>query len=249
MTSTVYYKVSGEATDPFGWNAVLSQSSMETFIRTYLEARGYVTTSSLNTYLNVHGYVNKNDIASDSEFGVVKLDSETITLNSNQQINVAGIVDDNYNEEEPVVRHLWVGTEEQYVELFTTDSIDPDTIYIIKDVGQVLVGRTQVACNAFPSNTFETLADPSSGDTLVAPANGWFILQKEAGIDGAELKLENIASNFVSSVFIPGAAQEGVVSCPALKGEEVTVTYTAEGATTSFKFINAASNMVNYEQS
>ena len=56
-SSTVYYKVSGNESDPFGWNAVISQSLMETFIRTYLEARGYVTTSSLHTYLVTHDYV------------------------------------------------------------------------------------------------------------------------------------------------------------------------------------------------
>ena len=69
-----------------------------------------------------------------------------------------------------------------------------------------------------------------------------------AGIDGAELTLQNTSSGFVSSIFIPDAAQEGVVSCPALKGESVVVTYTATGSTTSFKFIKAASNVVNYEQ-
>ena len=57
MSSTVYYKVSGDADDPYGWNAVISQSLMETFIRTYLEARGYITTSSLRTYLVTHEYV------------------------------------------------------------------------------------------------------------------------------------------------------------------------------------------------
>lgn len=56
LTSTVYYKVSGS--DSYGWNAVISQSLMETFIRTYLEARGYITTSSLHTYLVTHEYVN-----------------------------------------------------------------------------------------------------------------------------------------------------------------------------------------------
>ena len=40
MSSTVYYKVSGDADDPYGWNAVISQSLMETFIRTYLEGIG-----------------------------------------------------------------------------------------------------------------------------------------------------------------------------------------------------------------
>ena len=54
-TSTVYYKVSGS--DKYGWNAVISQSLMETYIRTYLEAHGYLTTSYLNNYLVDHEYV------------------------------------------------------------------------------------------------------------------------------------------------------------------------------------------------
>ena len=54
-TSTVYYKVSGD--DAYGWNPMISQASMETFIRTYLEARGYITTTSLRTYLVTNEYV------------------------------------------------------------------------------------------------------------------------------------------------------------------------------------------------
>ena len=54
-TSTVYYKVSGS--DKYGWNAVISQSLMEPYIRTYLEAHGYLTTSYLNSYLVDHEYV------------------------------------------------------------------------------------------------------------------------------------------------------------------------------------------------
>ena len=56
-SSTVYYKVSGDADDPYGWNAVISQSLMEVYIRSYLEARGYVTTAYLGTYLVDHDYV------------------------------------------------------------------------------------------------------------------------------------------------------------------------------------------------
>lgn len=77
LTSTVYYKVSGS--DSYGWNAVISQSLMETFIRTYLEARGYITTSSLNTYLITHEYV---DIPTLSTY-----------LNENGYIRGKGLVD------------------------------------------------------------------------------------------------------------------------------------------------------------
>lgn len=248
LTSTVYYKVSGEATDPFGWNAVPSQNSMEIFISTYLEARGYVTTSSLNTYLNTHEYVKKSDVASDSDFGVVKVDNRTIELNSDEQISVTGITDANVNQGDRIIRHLWVGTEEEYATLFEADHIDQNTIYIMKDTGQILIGKTEVACNAFPSNASETLADPRSEDSFTAPANGWFILQKFAGIDGAKLILWNNSSGFTSEILIPDAAEYGVVSCPALKGESVTVGYNATGQTVSFKFIKAASNVVSYTQ-
>ena len=53
--STVFYKVSGSGNT--GWSAIISQSAMETYIRNYLESRGYLTSSSLNTYLTDNGYV------------------------------------------------------------------------------------------------------------------------------------------------------------------------------------------------
>ena len=93
LTSTVYYKVSGS--DSFGWNAVISQSLMEIYIRTYLEARGYVKISSLHTYLVTHEYV---DIPTLSTYlsanGYIRgVDLETVpTLDLNNGIMI--ITDD-----------------------------------------------------------------------------------------------------------------------------------------------------------
>ena len=244
LTSTVYYKVSGESDDPYGWNAVLSQSLMETFIRTYLEARGYVTTSSLNTYLNIHEYVTKNDRASSEDYGVVKIDDETIKNNVDSQVRVVGIADSNENS--PAVRNLWVGEETEYEELYLDGDMEDSTIYLLKDVGQLLIGDTEVCCNTFPSNSYETLADPVSGNTYTAPANGWFLLNKTAGVADAKLEMVNTVSNYATTLYLPAAASAGYIVCPALRGETVEVTYTATGTTNSFIFINASANRVTY---
>lgn len=98
MSSTVYYKVSGDADDPYGWNAVISQSLMETFIRTYLEARGYITTSSLRTYLVTHEYVDVPYLSSylDSN-GYIRggdLDTVSSTNTNDKMIVINGDTDD-----------------------------------------------------------------------------------------------------------------------------------------------------------
>ena len=244
LTSTVYYKVSGESDDPYGWNAVLSQSLMETFIRTYLEARGYVTVSSLNTYLNTHEYVTKNDAATSDDYGVIKIDDETIKNNADSQIRVFGIADS--NETNPVVRNLWVGEETEYETLYLEGDMQDDTIYLLKDVGQLLIGDTEVCCNGFPSNTYEVLDAPTSGDTYTAPTNGWFLFNKTAGIANAKLEMVNTTSNYATTLYLPETTSTGYIACPALRGEVVEVSYTATGITNSFIFINAAANRVTY---
>lgn len=243
LTSTVYYKVSGEADDPFGWNAVLSQSMVEIFVRTYLEARGYITTSSLNTYLNTHKYITQDNIATANDFGVIKIDNDTIKNNSNSQISVEGIIDVNRNIGD--VHNLWVGEESDYLTLLNNNDVQSTTIYLLTDTGQFILGRTQIACNCFPSNTYEVLSLSPSGNSYTAVANGWFLLNKTAGIANAKVEMINNTSTYASTLYLPEVNSTGYVVCPALKGEEVVINYTATGATNSFIFINAASNRVS----
>lgn len=240
-TSTVYYKVSGS--DSFGWNAVISQSLMETFIRTYLEARGYVTTSALRAYLLNNKYVTENDTASENSYGVVKIDNKTIQLNGNSQIAVNAILNSNVSGTQNNYS-VWVGKESDYLDLVNNDNIQSNKIYIITDNGQIIIGSTQVACNGFPSDSNENLSLLSSGSDYTATADGWFLLNKTAGVANAKLEIVNNKSLYASTIFLPATDSAGYVICPALKGEKVTITYTATGATNKFIFIKAASNDV-----
>jgi hypothetical protein len=241
LTSTVYYKISG--TDYYGWNAVISQSLRETFIRTYLEARGYVTTSSLNTYLTANNYIKAEDIATDEKYGVVKIDDKTIVQNANNQISVAGISDSNLNNS--TIHNIWIGEETDYRNLYLSEGMEQDTIYILTDTGQILIGNTEVSSNVFPSSTSEEIALSPSGSTYTAPTNGWFLLNKTAGEANTYVEIINNTSKYRDVCYIPIGTSNGVVVCPALKGETVTVNYTASGAAT-FQFLNTASNRIEY---
>lgn len=253
-TSTVYYKMSGEATDPYGWTAVISQNLMEIFIRTYLEARGYVTTTFLSTYLYnsvTQGAIpgtagnSRSIVASNDTYGVVQVDGETIVENGSNQISVAGLVEDN---DSNIVK-LWVGEEPEYAALYQDGEKEDNTIYILKDKGQIVIGDIEVACNSFPSSMSESLSLAASGSTYTAPTNGWFLLKKVAGVSNAYLYILNNTTGYGSKIFLPTETDEGVVACPALKGETVTITYTATGTTNSFVFLNAASNRIEYSAS
>lgn len=244
LTSTVYYKVSGS--DQYGWNATLSQSLMEVFIRTYLEARGYVNYSSLRNYLNTNNYVTTSDVATSDTYGVVQIDDNTIVSNGDNQISVEAIVDSNTDSQ--AAHRVWIGLEDDYRALYLDGSMDSNTIYVLQDTGQVIIGDTEVACNSFPSGVSEELLLGTSGETYTAPTNGWFLLEKGAGIANASLRIINNTSGYTSHITIPSTSGSGVVVCPALKGETVTITYTATGTTNRFLFINATSNRVTYSE-
>ena len=249
LTSTIYYKVSGESDNPYGWNASLSQSAMEVFIRTYLEARGYITYSSLNTYLRANNYVTTGDVAEVDSFGVVKIDGGTIVQNENNQISTIGIVDANGSIEGSGIHELWTGSEEDYRTLYLNGDMNSSTIYVLKDKGQILIGDTEVSCNTFPSGESEEFPLSTSGQSYTAPTNGWFLLEKGRGNtqNDAYLHMINDTSEYADVAFIPSSATTGgVVACPALKGETVTITFTDNGDTARFLFINAEANRVSY---
>lgn len=253
LSSTIYYKVSGEADDPNGWAPAISQSYLSTFLAAYLRQNSYIRRGALNTTLIdsiSSGEVrisesNVVSIAADSEdYGVIKIDNDTLGYNENSQLEVSAIKDSRTSSS----NKIWIGhynTIEEGEESYSTlGSVDPNTIYILTDTGQVIVGNEEVACNGFPSNTNESLTLGSSGLPYVAPTNGWFVLTKQAGVANAKLEMKNTATQYTSTLFLPATDSVGTVVCPALKGEEVVVTYTATGATQSFIFINAAANRV-----
>jgi hypothetical protein len=252
LTSTIYYKVSGEAEDSNGWAPTISQAYLSTFLAAYLRNNSYIRRGALTTTLIEsiqEGEVKISDdnvisiVSTGDTYGVVKIDNETIRQNAEAKVSTVAIRDDNTSE----AKKIWIGTAipvEAGGSSYSGLEADPNTIYVLTDTGQILVGNKEVACNGFPSNTSETLALGSSGDSYTAPVNGWFALDKVAGIANAKIEMQNTTTQYTSTLFLPATDSSGTVICPALKGEQVTITYTATGTTNSFIFINAAANRV-----
>ena len=102
-------------------------------------------------------------------------------------------------------------------------------------------GNAKVAELGFPSSTADNITLAASGTAYTAPANGWFILSKNTNGLYEGIQMVNTTSNFVTQTFLSPVSNsvQQVCSIPAKKGEQVTVSYSAAGATDYFKFIYA----------
>ena len=115
--SEVYIKVSGN--DEYGWMPISSEENIIPIIRKYLIDNGYVTVD----YLIEHGYITVYDHATETKYGVVKYDNNTIVENTDSQISVAGLADQGNT-----VRKIWVGLLEDYNAI---QNKDENVFYIV----------------------------------------------------------------------------------------------------------------------
>ena len=219
--AVVYYKMSG--TDQFGWSAVLSQARMEAYVRESL--RPYITVNSLAGYLT--NYVTKTvgDMATNEEFGVVKIDGSTVVENSENQIQVAGFANNNNSQ----LYKIWIGEQQGYNSIETKDE---NTIYILKDIGEILIGVQEIADVGFPSPYYQDFPLGSSPNTFEAPANGWVAISRKADTSAGSNSYYISLTNNVNGLNV---TQYGVglqdISCviPVSKGDVISYDYTAKG--------------------
>lgn len=96
---------------------------------------------------------------------------------------------------------------------------------------------------AMPSSSYDTLTLGSSGTDYIAPANGYFCINKQAGNPGFNpfIALTNRTSGNMSIEGRPGA--NGTVTIqlflPAKKGDTVRVSYDSTGTLNYFRFVYA----------
>lgn len=88
------------------------------------------------------------------------------------------------------------------------------------------------------SDKYVGLTLGASGTTYTAPANGWFYLSKTAGKTDAYISLV-INGAFGQTIHVPGAGNQNRTFIPARKGDTLTVTYSATGETSAFRFYYA----------
>lgn len=99
-------------------------------------------------------------------------------------------------------------------------------------------GKSLISGLGMPSDECVVLTLGASGTTYTAPANGWFYLSKTAGKTDAYISLV-INGSFGQTIHVPGAGNQNRTFIPTRKGDTLTVTYSATGETSAFRFYYA----------
>lgn len=218
--SVVYFKVSGN--DQYGWVSILDQESVLPIIRNYLVNKGYVTGGDVRQYLSSNHYVTTSQQASDSTFGVVRIDNSSITTNTSSQIQVSGLVD---SADETKVRKIWIGDEDDYIAI---TSLDPNTVYILKDSGKIMFDTKEIVAMPFPSTVFSPVDLGTSPDQYSALFNGYLYFTKPSTAANQYIKVTK-ENGQIFVTYATAASQDLSLNVPVNKGETVTVEWTAAG--------------------
>lgn len=93
--------------------------------------------------------------------------------------------------------------------------------------------------DAFPSSRYIELTLGNSGDTYIAPANGWFQLVKKSGKSDCYIFLFNETNKLHHQICSPKDSLSLRMSLPVKNGDAIQVSYSATGETLFFGFIYA----------
>ena len=99
------------------------------------------------------------------------------------------------------------------------------------------IGKSNLAGIGMPGKKSTDITLAASGSTYVAPASGWYVLDKTATASGQYMTMSTSGGVTVMSR-APGNFPTQI-SCPIAKGDTMTVMYSTAGSTNSFKFIYA----------
>ena len=222
----VYFKMSGS--DQFGWVPILTREAIIPIIRNYLVNRGYVTSGDVVSYLTNEGYVKKSDTATTSTVGVVSVDGTSIVSNGGN-ISAQGVVEQNSGSSSSI-KKIWSGTQEE----FNLTTLDPSTIYFIKDSGKIYLGEVEVVCMPLTSlNDYSSITLSVSGSEAQAAANGAFYMEASSTASGDYLKMtrkytDGSGANYKEQVYVTYAttsSQQLSLLVPVGKGDKVEVEY------------------------
>jgi len=92
---------------------------------------------------------------------------------------------------------------------------------------------------AMPSGTYIDMTLGASGTDYIAPADGWFFVDKTTGTANAYLNVFHTVTGMGYTVTGPAAGNTMRLSLPVAKGDTIRINYNMTGTTEFFRFVYA----------
>lgn len=104
-------------------------------------------------------------------------------------------------------------------------------------------GKKVCANMSMPSSSYDNLTLGASGTEYIAPANGYFFIEKVAGVTGNYyMSVYRDSPSYIRYVWFDRPAittDRCVALCPVSKGNRIKIDYTITGTTNYFRFYYA----------
>lgn len=128
----------------------------------------------------------------------------------------------------------------------STDETMTEYDWKLDTVAEILTVPTLNGSEDLLSDRYDDLELKASGSTYTAPANGWFWIQKLSSSTGQYLtpviKDSNGNIKYTLTSQPTAAGYDAEILAPVSKGDVISIGYSVDGATKSFRFIYAKSN-------
>lgn len=128
----------------------------------------------------------------------------------------------------------------------STDETVTEYDWKLDTVAETLTVPTLNGSEDLLSDRYDDLELKASGSTYTAPANGWFWIQKLSSSTGQYLtpviKDSNGNIKYTLTSQPTAAGYDAEILAPVSKGDVISINYSVDGATKSFRFIYAKGN-------
>lgn len=128
----------------------------------------------------------------------------------------------------------------------STDETVTEYDWKLDTVAETLTVPTLNGSEDLLSDRYDDLELKASGSTYTAPANGWFWIQKISSSTGQYLtpviKDSNGNIKYTLTSQPTAAGYDAEILAPVSKGDVISIAYSVDGATKSFRFIYAKGN-------
>lgn len=142
---------------------------------------------------------------------------------------------------DPSKSGLETSTEGLHLYFYVGETVQDPTLINVGRITHALSLKTdmgQAAHAAMPSNKYIDLTLGSTDTSYIAPADGYFCLQKVASTSGQYIQMNNTTSHFVVFSNSSGAYGQAIIM-PCKRNDNIITSYTTAGNTLAFRFIYA----------